>query len=548
MRKKLIQGLQEQHNDFNVNDDDNQRAIFNKKADNQYYNDWSLLHQKQSTSEGSNTNTTTYNSSSLHCHDIQQVSQVTPPRRIIAEDMQTDNLTDDDNTNNPQDRAQKPLPGDWNYKSDDEVSIDVTDLTQPRPHHDRSAPMLIHKLLHLIYTNNIEDLYHDELACYTQFLENAVAMVVGQKNWKKNVCEKKYYEFVTVSDEAFALLVLDNNCLRYFDMLHNDPIDAEDKRKMTMKEVKKKWIRPRYTIMSGSNNGGSKGWTMEGKKKYQYYYHFVSTFRKDYEYKMMDVAVDLQRSNSYLAKRTHSLFNDTAGRGTTKEQDDWEAFLGEIDGGQRCNYNNTEIEPVVDCDDYNNQTEDSSDDEMNNNEQEQNICNSDRRYRQKERSSRRIEHDEKMNGNKISSTQYDNDDERSQFSHHHHFTVDNRSSPLSNKSQILPPSKQYKKQEEEEEEQQSSSQHRAEPLYKSRDIITPSNKSSTTIDSTKTCSSASAAPTSKKRKQRQRLQKDQATTDNDNNQLSIEGSKRHHYNTRHKGKKPKRSIIFGVSV
>ena len=48
-------------------------------------------------------------------------------------------------------------------------------------------------------------------AAYFYFLEHILECIAGKKEWKKDKCSHKVLDAVTVSDEAFALLLLENS-------------------------------------------------------------------------------------------------------------------------------------------------------------------------------------------------------------------------------------------------------------------------------------------------------------------------------------------------
>jgi hypothetical protein len=96
--------------------------------------------------------------------------------------------------------------------------------------------------------------YKERKAAYFFFLEHILECVAGKKEWKKDKYSSKVSEAVTVSDEAFALLLLDNS----WDVFQEHASQGgreENKTKIITK--------PKYT----GKRGGSKrfeGWSREG--------------------------------------------------------------------------------------------------------------------------------------------------------------------------------------------------------------------------------------------------------------------------------------------
>lgn len=142
-----------------------------------------------------------------------------------------------------------------------------------------------------------------ESAMYVDFFTLFVAPVVGKKKCENNCWREKLSSFVTVSDEALALLLFDNNYLRWLDMGKND-------------DWTKSTVRPKYT--TGGNafqtpkplkvtsskkkskgvNGNSEthmnkidecrestcakyqGWSLEGIRRYNIFFDQVKEERK----------------------------------------------------------------------------------------------------------------------------------------------------------------------------------------------------------------------------------------------------------------------------
>ena len=57
-----------------------------------------------------------------------------------------------------------------------------------------------------------------EFNMYADFVVFYIGAVVGLRRFDKEKCRKKYSEYVTVSDEAFAILTIENNWLRWMAM------------------------------------------------------------------------------------------------------------------------------------------------------------------------------------------------------------------------------------------------------------------------------------------------------------------------------------------
>ena len=94
---------------------------------------------------------------------------------------------------------------------------------------------------------------------YTYFYDNILRCVVGKKIWKCNICRNaSITDFVSVSDEAFGLLVLENGWEKW-KQIHQEKIQhAEEKKK----------IKARYTNAEREGNSSFDGWKSVGLKRY----------------------------------------------------------------------------------------------------------------------------------------------------------------------------------------------------------------------------------------------------------------------------------------
>jgi hypothetical protein len=55
----------------------------------------------------------------------------------------------------------------------------------------------------------------EEFNLYTDFVVYYVSAVIGMRHFEKEKCRSKYSEYVTVSDEAFTVLTIENNWMRW---------------------------------------------------------------------------------------------------------------------------------------------------------------------------------------------------------------------------------------------------------------------------------------------------------------------------------------------
>ncbi len=119
--------------------------------------------------------------------------------------------------------------------------------------------------------SQFEELRHNEDA-YREFLEDYVSVVVGKIEFKRKSKYMKLSSFVTISDEAFALLTIKNNEQVWPVKVKNSMLNDGD----TPQEEP----RTRYTNRRRMNGSPRDGWTKEGMKQFLLYYRLVANDRK----------------------------------------------------------------------------------------------------------------------------------------------------------------------------------------------------------------------------------------------------------------------------
>jgi hypothetical protein len=167
-----------------------------------------------------------------------------------------------------------------------------------------------------------------EKANWDPFSDHFLRACVGHRRFDTDKRQSLLSKWVTISDEAFALLVIENNIDRWIDMYMRA-------------DRKNSAVLPKYTNGGKSQvrNGSSqrcKGWSIEGTKRYGDLYHYVKTkrsgiswqeFEKQYlvktraEYET-DRALKKRRSNESDQDELfipHSLWSDDEGNGDTAE-------------------------------------------------------------------------------------------------------------------------------------------------------------------------------------------------------------------------------------
>ena len=189
----------------------------------------------------------------------------------------------------------------------------------------------MHDILHIIENNTISTLYENR-SLYYFFLKNCVINVVSRKKWKENVTRYVYSRFIHPSDEGFALIVLENNVIRYKEMrdkesnVHNNTNGNDDDDDI-------EFTQPLYTTVTkkGLKSSG-KGWTDQGKMKFQQYTQFVKNKRQNQQWindRNKYVKRKAMKESKDSKKRKRSSDNDTQGdkKMSTSEEQAWNKFI-----------------------------------------------------------------------------------------------------------------------------------------------------------------------------------------------------------------------------
>ena len=74
-----------------------------------------------------------------------------------------------------------------------------------------------------VLPKNIAIEWHNLGDVYFAFATYFISIVVGKKKFKNFCCKFPMLNFVSVSDETFALLIYENNNDRWMSMAVNDP-------------------------------------------------------------------------------------------------------------------------------------------------------------------------------------------------------------------------------------------------------------------------------------------------------------------------------------
>lgn len=98
----------------------------------------------------------------------------------------------------------------------------------------------------------------DEKKIFWMFVDTCVVHMIPRKEWKENHVNKKLSEYIKPSNEAFAMLVLEN--------IAPDLVDNEGN--WVEGEVNRKMSTSRYTKGGRGKDGKMRGWKQCGLKRY----------------------------------------------------------------------------------------------------------------------------------------------------------------------------------------------------------------------------------------------------------------------------------------
>lgn len=126
---------------------------------------------------------------------------------------------------------------------------------------------------------------HTEFMMYVDFVNYYVGAVIGLRHFEKHKCRKLYREYVSVSDEAFAILTLENNWERWMEMARQDD--------WTTAAVPTKWTVTRDRTASAAKKAQNResetgnpqarryrGWSAQGINRYNQLFDQIEAERE----------------------------------------------------------------------------------------------------------------------------------------------------------------------------------------------------------------------------------------------------------------------------
>jgi hypothetical protein len=129
----------------------------------------------------------------------------------------------------------------------------------------------------------------------SEVCDHFIRAVVGHRKFDQDKRTYLVSTFVTISDEAFCLLVCENNLEKWLDMYKR-----EDRKQSN--------VVPKYTNGGRSNNANgssrrNKGWSQTGTRRYVQLYEFVTNQRKTVNRKLAEKSYLMEKTNEYESRR-----------------------------------------------------------------------------------------------------------------------------------------------------------------------------------------------------------------------------------------------------
>jgi hypothetical protein len=134
---------------------------------------------------------------------------------------------------------------------------------------------------------------------YKDFVSFFVSGVVGVRKFERNKCHVKYSKYVTVSDEAFTILTLENNWERWSSMAeYMDWKDSDEPSKWTTSKEKRSKAKNATTAddtSSAENNcplaKRYRGWSAQGIARYNQLFEEIKKERETLRFEEFETYV-----------------------------------------------------------------------------------------------------------------------------------------------------------------------------------------------------------------------------------------------------------------
>ena len=154
---------------------------------------------------------------------------------------------------------------------------------------------------------------------YKLYCELFYPSIIGKQKWKMNHCHIGIKTLTTVADEALVALLLENNIEEWIILANRGTINAMDR-------------KTKYTHGGPGRNGTKKGWSLEGRKRYNTLHGEVKAVRNDQNATVTDESLKRLWSTAVIPRSLRHVAQDDESTQATESMEQ-------------------EFEPVFDFDD-----------------------------------------------------------------------------------------------------------------------------------------------------------------------------------------------------
>lgn len=166
----------------------------------------------------------------------------------------------------------------------------------------------IDKLMDLVQDDKIDiKKLYDDIDLYFLFHRVCVMSVFSKEKWKKNRCSSHFTTYTDASDEAIALLILDNNSRRWKDIHQTQSEGNNDISDCSMPKYTEA-NKGKHNDVSDDNNGCSrfkgKGWSLEGRNKYFETLEAIEDYREKNEGRVNDMEKQILAMYRTMCQKT----------------------------------------------------------------------------------------------------------------------------------------------------------------------------------------------------------------------------------------------------
>ena len=167
-------------------------------------------------------------------------------------------------------------------------------------------PVSISTVINIASERNMEELREKVDTDGLQFFaEVCLKNVVKKRDWRLNHRKEIFRKFVTVADEALAMLVLENNVEIWFELAQRESSDLKKgsdngKDDETSRSTEETRSVTAYTNGGANTDGTKRGWSRDGIKRYNELYRKIKNIREKGECENMEEELRVRWRNTQI--------------------------------------------------------------------------------------------------------------------------------------------------------------------------------------------------------------------------------------------------------